>query len=405
MNKKSIRDVDFHDKRVLVRVDFNVPVAPDANGKSNDDTIVTDDTRIRAALPTLEYILEQNPRQLVLLTHLGRPKGKVDPLMSVRPIVPILSDYLGEEVLLCGDIVGKYAEDFMSKVPDGAIVLMQNTRYYPGETKNDPEYAATLAQYGDIFVNDAFGTAHRAHASNVGISEHLESVAGFLLEKEIEFLSDVISEPERPYVAIMGGAKVSDKVGVIRALVEKVDYLIVGGGIGITFLKANGAEVAKSLVDHDSIPLAEELLTEFGDKIVLPTEVVIADDFKNDANTQTIDITRESVPKDWEILDIGPGSLDRIADVLADARTVVWNGPVGVFEMPTFAKGTFAIADMLAELTDQGATTVIGGGDSASAVEKSGLADRMTHISTGGGASLEMLEGKELPGVIALSDK
>lgn len=410
MNKKTIRDVDLRGKRVLVRVDFNVPMSstpkPDIQSDQGDDLMkVDDDTRIREAIPTIKYIMEQNPRYVVLMTHVGRPEGKIVPSMSVKPIVPVLSEYLGTEVYLAPDSVGKYADEVIENAPEGAVILLQNTRYYKGESKNDPEYAAQLAKYGDILVNDAFGTAHRAHASNVGVAAHMPAVAGFLMEKEIDFLVTALENPKRPFVAIMGGAKVSDKVPVIRALVQQVDRLIVGGGIAITFLKAAGYDVEKSLVDVGALPIAEELLAQYGDKIVVPHEVVAASDFNNDAEQRTIDIRKERIPQDWQILDTGKGSIDQYRGILKTAGTILWNGPIGVFEMPNFAHGTFAMAQILAELTDKGAITIIGGGDSASAVEKADLASRMTHVSTGGGASLELLEGLELPGVTILEDR
>jgi phosphoglycerate kinase len=407
MNKKTIRDVDLRGKRVLVRVDFNVPLSEDEQPKAQAEKAmkVDDDTRIREAIPTLQYIMEQQPRYIVLMTHLGRPEGKIVPSMSVKPIIPVLSAYLGVEVLLAPDSVGKYADEVIENASEGAVILLQNTRYYAGESKNDPEYAAKLAKYGDILVNDAFGTAHRAHASNVGVANFMPSVAGFLMEKEIDFLVTALESPRRPFVAIMGGAKVSDKVPVIRALIQQVDRLIVGGGIAITFLKAAGYEVERSLVDVGALAIAEELLTHYGDKIVLPFEVVAANEFKDEAQQVTVDIRKERIPENWQILDAAKGSIDQFRAILKTAGTILWNGPVGVFEMPNFAQGTFGIANILADLTDKGAITIIGGGDSASAVEKAGLTSRMTHVSTGGGASLELLEGLELPGLAILQDR
>lgn len=396
MNKKTIRDVDLSGKRVLVRVDFNVPL---------DGDRITDDTRIRAAVPTLKYILEQNPKAVILTSHLGRPKGERNPAMSLKPVVSVLAEQLGADVAFADDCVGEVAENAVAGLPDGGVIVLENTRYHAGETKNKPELAEQLAKHGDIFVNDAFGTAHRAHASNVGVADKLEAVAGFLLEKEIDYLANTIENPARPFVAVLGGAKVSGKIDVIEALLDKVDKLLIGGGMANTFFAAQGREMANSLVDKDSIEIAKDLIAKGGDKIVLPTDNRIADDFSNDANLQIIPASQD-VPEGWEVLDIGPDSLATYSKVLSEAKTVVWNGPMGVFEMPNFAKGTFGLAEALAQATQEsGVTSIIGGGDSAAATEQSGLADKMTHISTGGGASLEMLEGKILPGLAALADK
>lgn len=395
MNKKTVRDVSFKDRRVLVRVDFNVPL---------DGDTITDDTRIRAAVPTLKYILDQEPRSVILLSHLGRPKAKGEAGTSLAPVAPALAALLGRDVAFVEDTVGDAVKAAAEALPVGGVLLLENTRYYKGEEKNDPELAAQMAELGDVFVNDAFGTAHRAHASNVGLSSRMESVAGLLMEKEIDYLATAIEQPEHPFIAIMGGAKVSDKILVIEALLKKVDYLFIGGGMANTFFAAQGGELGDSLVEKDAIETARDLLSKGGSKLVLPVDVVIADAFSNDANHRVIPVT-EPVPAGWRILDIGPATLEKFAELLADAKTVVWNGPMGVFEMPNFAKGTFGVAQLLADATARGAVTIIGGGDSAAAVEQSGLADKMTHISTGGGASLEMLEGKELPGVAAIADK
>ncbi|MEM9954257.1 MAG: phosphoglycerate kinase [Chloroflexota bacterium] len=396
MNKKTIRDVDLSGKRVLVRVDFNVPL---------DGETITDDTRIRAAIPTLKYILEQSPKAVILTSHLGRPKGERKPEMSLKPVVPVLSEQLGVDVAFADDCVGDVADNAIEGLGDGGVILLENTRYHGGETKNDSKLAEKLAKHGDIFVNDAFGTAHRAHASNVGVAEHLEAVAGFLLEKEIDYLANAIENPEKPFVAILGGAKVAGKIDVIQALLSKVDTLLIGGGMANTFFAAQGREMAKSLVDKESLDIAKDLLAQGGDKIMLPKDNRIADDFDNDANMQIIPTT-EDVPAEWEVLDVGPDTLKAYSEVIANAKTVVWNGPMGVFEMPNFAKGTFGLAEALAKATQEnGVVSIIGGGDSAAATEQSGLAAQMTHISTGGGASLEMLEGKVLPGLAALSDK
>ncbi|XWX04987.1 phosphoglycerate kinase [Aggregatilineales bacterium SYSU G02658] len=395
MNKKTVRDVSFKDRRVLVRVDFNVPL---------DGDTITDDTRIRAAVPTLKYILDQEPRSVILLSHLGRPKAKGEAGTSLAPVAPALAALLGRDVAFVEDTVGDAVKAAAEALPVGGVLLLENTRYYKGEEKNDPELAAQMAELGDVFVNDAFGTAHRAHASNVGLSSRMESVAGLLMEKEIDYLATAIEQPEHPFIAIMGGAKVSDKILVIEALLKKVDYLFIGGGMANTFFAAQGAELGDSLVEKDAIETARDLLSKGGSKLVLPVDVVIADAFSNDANHRVIPVA-DPVPAGWRILDIGPATLEKFAELLADAKTVVWNGPMGVFEMPNFAKGTFGVAQLLADATARGAVTIIGGGDSAAAVEQSGLADKMTHISTGGGASLEMLEGKELPGVAAIADK
>lgn len=393
MDKKTVRDIDLTGKRVLVRVDFNVPI--DENGK------VTDDTRIRAAIPTLKYILDQRPRYVALMSHLGRPKDEPDPKYSLRPVVPVLSDLLGVDVAFSEDSVGEIAKKAAEAVPEGGVLLLENTRFYKAEKKNDEAYARQLAELGDVYVNDAFGSAHRAHASTEGVARFLPAVAGFLMEKELTYLANAIASPERPFVAILGGAKVSDKIGVIEALLGKCDRLLIGGGMANTFFKAKGYEMGDSLVEVEALDTAKSLLTKGGDKLVLPEEVVIADAFDNGANTRTID-PADGVPAGWRVLDIGPGAVEQFRAILRDARTVVWNGPMGVFEMPSFAKGTFQIAEILAE---SNATTIIGGGDSAAAVQQAGLAGRMSHISTGGGASLELLEGQELPGVVALNDK
>src|SRR5690554_4178964 len=393
MDKKTIRDIDLTGKRVLVRVDFNVPISEDGQ--------VSDDTRVRAAIPTLKYILDHNPRYVALMSHLGRPKDAPDPKYSLKPVVPVLADLLGVDVVFAEDSVGEAAERAAESVPEGGVLLLENTRFHKEEKKNDEGYAQKLAKLGDVYVNDAFGSAHRAHASTEGVARYLPAVGGFLMEKELNYLANAIAQPERPFVAILGGAKVSDKIGVIEALLGKCDHLLIGGGMANTFFAAQGIEMGDSLVEQDALETAKDLLSKSGDKLVLPEEVVIADAFDNEASTRTIKPT-EGVPAGWQVLDIGPGAVEQFRAILRDARTVVWNGPMGVFEMPSFAKGTFQIAEILAE---SNATTIIGGGDSAAAVQQAGLADRMSHISTGGGASLELLEGKELPGVVALNDK
>ena len=393
MDKKTVRDIDLTGKRVLVRVDFNVPISEDGQ--------VSDDTRVRAAIPTLKYILDHNPRYVALMSHLGRPKDAPDPKYSLKPVVPVLADLLGVDVVFAEDSVGEAAERAAGSVPEGGVLLLENTRFHKEEKKNDEGYAQKLAKLGDVYVNDAFGSAHRAHASTEGVARYLPAVGGFLMEKELNYLANAIAQPERPFVAILGGAKVSDKIGVIEALLGKCDHLLIGGGMANTFFAAQGIEMGDSLVEQDALETAKDLLSKSGDKLVLPEEVVIADAFDNEASTRTIKPT-EGVPAGWQVLDIGPGAVEQFRAILRDARTVVWNGPMGVFEMPSFAKGTFQIAEILAE---SNATTIIGGGDSAAAVQQAGLADRMSHISTGGGASLELLEGKELPGVVTLNDK
>ncbi len=391
MNKKTVRDIELTGKRVLVRVDFNVPVK---DGK------VTDTTRIRAAIPTLQYILDQKPRYVALMSHLGRPKGEADPAFSLKPVAPVLAELLGVDVSFAEDCVGETAKAAAGNLPQGGVLLLENTRFHAEEKANDPDFAAQLAELGDVYVNDAFGSAHRAHASTEGVARHLPAVAGFLMQKELDYLVDAVANPERPFVAILGGAKVSDKIGVIEALLDRCDHLLIGGGMANTFFKAQGYAVGDSLVEEDAVVTAKELLGKSGAKLILPAEVVIADAFDNNANTKIIEAS-DGVPEGWRILDIAPGTVEQFRGVLKDAKTVVWNGPMGVFEMDNFAKGTFSIAEILAESS---ATTIIGGGDSAAAVEQAGLADRMSHISTGGGASLELLEGKALPGVVALQD-
>jgi phosphoglycerate kinase len=395
MNKKTIRDIDLKNKRVLVRVDFNVPL---------DGETVTDDTRIRAAIPTLEHILKRHPKALILMSHLGRPNDEPDPKFSLKPVVPVLQEQLGKSVAFADDCIGDVAQQAVDNLPEGGVLLLENTRFHAGETQNDPQMSQQLAALGDVYVNDAFGSAHRAHASTTGIADYLPAVAGFLMEKELDFLVNAIDSPERPLVAILGGAKVSGKIGVIDALLDKVDKLLIGGGMANTFFKAQGAEIGDSLYEDTALDLAKSLLEKAGDKLLLPREVVIADSFSNDAKAMSIP-TGEDIPKGWRILDIGMGAVHEFEQALKHAKTIIWNGPMGVFEMPNFAKGTFELAQVLAKLTESGAITIIGGGDSAAAVVQAGLADSISHISTGGGASLELLEGKALPGILALNDK
>ncbi len=393
MRKKTLKDFDFKGKKALVRVDFNVPLA---DGK------ITDDTRIQAALPTIQYLINEGAR-VILMSHLGRPKGQVNDAYRMDPVAQRLAELLNKEVTKVDDCIGPEVEEAVSKMKDGDVLLLENTRFYKEETDNDPEFAKKLASIADVFVSDAFGTVHRAHASTVGVAQYLPAVAGFLLQKELEVLGEVIENPEHPFVAIMGGAKVSDKIGVIRNLMDKVDYLLVGGGIANTFIRAKGYETGKSLVEEDKLDLAKELLKEAEEKgveIVLPVDIVVADEFSNDANFK--EVTIDNIPADWESLDSGgTKTIEKYTEIIKKAKTVIWNGPIGVFELDNFAKGTFAIARALAE---SDAKTIIGGGDSAAAVKKAGLEDKIYHISTGGGASLEFLEGKALPGVEALDD-
>ncbi len=395
MQKLTVRDVQFADKRVLVRVDFNVPLA---------GTAVSDDTRIRAAIPTIKYILDQRPRAIILMSHLGRPKGARIGEMSLAPVVPVLSQLVGKQVAFCDDCIGTSPQFAIEELEKSGIILLENTRFHVGETRNDPEFARQLSQHGDIFINDAFGTAHRAHASNVGVSAHLTAVAGLLLEREINYLATAINDARRPFMAILGGAKVSGKIDVIAALVSKVDKLLIGGGMANTFFAAQGRNMADSLVESDALDLASELLDTAGGKIMLPIDQRIASDFANGADTKVLSAS-DDVPDGWQSLDIGPETVVAFARALDNAKTIVWNGPMGVFEMPSFANGTVGVARALADQTAKGAITIIGGGDSAAAVEQAGLAESMSHISTGGGASLELLEGKVLPGLAALTDK
>jgi phosphoglycerate kinase len=390
MNKKTVRDVDVKGKRVVMRVDFNVPLKGDT---------ITDDTRIRAALPTIQYLLEQGA-SLVLMSHLGRPKGEFKPELSLKPVAARLGELLGQSVTLAPDCVGAEVEALAAGLVPGQVLLLENTRFHKGEEKNFPEMGEQLAKLGDLYVNDAFGAAHRAHASTAGIAEHLPAVAGLLMEKEIEFLGGAIQDPARPYVAIIGGAKISDKIGVIRNLLTKVDALLIGGGMANTFLAAKGYEMADSLVEADSMDVAKGLMDEGGDKLVLPVDGVVADAFAEDAKRKVVPV--DGVEPGWRVLDIGPATVELFKGKLSGAKTVVWNGPMGVFEFAPFATGTTAVAEMVAE---SGAISIIGGGDSVAAIQQAGLTDKMSHISTGGGASLEMLEGKVLPGLAALDDK
>lgn len=396
MNKKTIKDLDLKRKTVLVRVDFNVPM---------QDKKITDDNRIVQALETINYLIEQEAK-VVLFSHLGKIKTEEDKEKNtLKPVAGHLSHLLKQEVVFSAVSSGTELEEKVASLEYGQVLLVENTRYEDLEGKkesgNDPELGKYWASLGDIFINDAFGTAHRAHASNVGIASHLDSAVGFLIEKELKYLGEAVDDPQRPFVAILGGAKVSDKINVIKNLLPKADHVIIGGGMAYTFLKAQGHEVGKSLVEEERIPLAKELLEEASDKIILPVDTVIADDFSNDATIKTVGV--EDVPADWQGLDVGPESVKVYKEVLSGAKTVVWNGPMGVFEMENFAKGTNAVAEILANL--QEAKTIVGGGDSAAAVAQLGYEDKFTHISTGGGASLAYLEGAELPGIEAIQNK
>jgi phosphoglycerate kinase len=389
-NKKTVRDVNFEGKKVLVRVDFNVPIK---DGK------VTDDTRIRAALPTIEYLLKQGAA-VILFSHLGRPKGGPDPKYSMKPVSEYLAGMVSAPVKFAEEAAGPKAKAASDGLKAGEILVLENTRFYPGEEKNDPELAKQFAELADIYVMDAFGSAHRAHSSTEGVTRYLPAVAGFLMEKEIQYLGAAVTDPERPFVAILGGAKISDKIGVIRNLLTKSDAILIGGGMANTFFKAQGYPMADSLVENEVLDLARELLGEGGSKIRLPVDAVIATSTDEGAEVKVIPVG--PVPDGWRILDVGPETVEHFAKVIKGAKTVVWNGPMGLFETPRFAKGTFGVANALAESK---ATSIVGGGDSAAAIQQSGLADKITHISTGGGASLEMLEGIVLPGVAALQDK
>ena len=396
MEKKTVRDMDVKGKRILARVDFNVPLTTDPTSGAIE---VTDDTRIRAALPTIQYLLDQGAK-VILMSHLGRPKGKVVEGLRMGPVARRLSRLLGRPVRTLDDCVGPEVRAAVEGMAPGEVILLENTRFHPEERKNDPAFAQALASLGEVYVNDAFGTAHRAHASTEGVAHYLPSAAGFLMEKELTFLGRALTAPEHPFITILGGAKVSDKIGVIENLLPQVEGLLIGGGMANTFLKAQGHEVGESLVEDDKLEVARELLAEGGARLVLPVDVVIADAFSADAQRRTVGV--DEVPPEWRILDIGAETVELFKEKLAGARTVVWNGPMGVFEFPPFAEGTRSIASALADLE---ATTIIGGGDSVAAVEQGGVADKMTHISTGGGAALEFLEGKELPGVAALQDR
>ena len=395
MNKKTIKDIDLKGKKVFVRCDFNVPL--DENGN------ITDNRRIVGALDTIKYLLDQNCK-IILCSHLGRPKGEVKPEFSLAPVAKELSKLLGKEVKLAKDVIGENAKELTSNMKNGDIVLLENVRIDPREEKNDPEFSKELASMAEVFVNDAFGTAHRAHSSTAGIAEYLPAVSGFLIEKELKFLGSALENPERPFVAILGGKKVSDKIGVINSLLEKVDTLMIGGAMAYTFFKAQGYNVGNSICELDKLDLAKELMEKAekkGVKLMLPIDTKLGKEF--DPNTETKTVSWTEIPDGWEGFDIGEKTIELYKNELKNAKTVIWNGPVGLFEFDTFAIGTNEIAKTLSEMTD--CTTIIGGGDSAAAVEKAGLAEKFTHISTGGGASLEFLEGKKLPGIECLMNK
>ncbi|HAQ06003.1 MAG TPA: phosphoglycerate kinase [Bacillus bacterium] len=394
MNKKTVKDVDVKGKRVFCRVDFNVPMK---------DGQVTDDTRIRAALPTIQYLVEQGAKVL-LASHLGRPKGQAVEELRLTPVAKRLSELIGKDVKKTDEAYGESVQSEISSMNEGDVLLLENVRFYSGEEKNDPELAKAFAELADVYVNDAFGAAHRAHASTEGIAKHLPAVSGFLMQKELDVLGKALSNPERPFTAIIGGAKVKDKIGVIDNLLDNVDNLIIGGGLAYTFVKAQGHEVGKSLLEEDKIDLAKSFMEKAKEKGVnfyMPVDAIVADDFSADANTKVVKI--EEIPADWEALDIGPKTAEIYREVIQKSKLVIWNGPMGVFEIDKFASGTKAVAEALAGAGDT--YSVIGGGDSAAAVEKFNLAEKMSHISTGGGASLEFMEGKALPGVVALNDK
>lgn len=396
LNKKTLKDLDVKGKRVLVRCDFNVPM--------DDNRNITDDRRIISSLPTIKYLIE-NGAKVILMSHLGRPKGEPSPKFSLKPVAKRLSELLNKEVSFTNDdrIVSKKVEKMVSNMKDGDIVLLENTRFRKEEKKNEVTFAKELASLGDLFINDAFGTCHRSHASNVGISDQLPSAVGYLVEKEIDVMGKALENPKRPFVAILGGAKVSDKIGVIENLLNKVDSIIIGGGMAYTFLKAQGLEIGTSIVEEDKLDLANELLKKAEEKnvkLLLPVDIVVAKEFDNDTEFKTVSINE--IPENMMGMDMGGESIRAFSEEIINAKTVIWNGPMGVFEMENFKKGTDAIAKSMAESQ---ATTIVGGGDSASAVEKAGYAEKMTHISTGGGASLEFFEGKMLPGIAAIDDK
>jgi len=393
LNKKTMKDIDVKGKRVFVRVDFNVPMAEGA---------ITDETRIRAAIPTIEYLVEQGAK-VILASHLGRPKGEVKEDMRLTAVGVRLAELMGQPVTKLDESIGQEVEEAVANMQNGDIILLENVRFHAGEEKNDPALAEQFAKLADVYVNDAFGAAHRAHASTEGIAKYVPAVSGYLMQKELDVLGKALSNPERPFTAIIGGAKVKDKIGVIESLLEKVDHLIIGGGLSFTFIKAQGYDIGKSLLEEDKIDLAKSFIEKAkakGVQLHMPIDAVVANEFSKDAETQIVDV--DAIPADWMGLDIGPKTAAKYAEVIKDSKLIIWNGPMGVFEMDKFANGTKTVANAMATTTGY---TVIGGGDSAAAVEKFEVADKMDHISTGGGASLELMEGKELPGIVALNDK
>ena len=398
MDKLTVEDLELKGKRVLMRVDFNVPLE---EGK------VANDKRIRAALPTINYITN-NGGKLILMSHLGRPEGKRVPEMSLQPCVTVLNALLGKKVRFVDDCIGEAVEAAVESLGGGDILLLENLRYYPEETENDPGFAAELARLGDVYVNDAFGTAHRAHASTEGVTHHMsQCAAGYLMMKELDYLGSLMADPAKPFVAILGGAKISGKIDIISNLLPRVDNIIIGGGMAYTFFKAQGKEIGKSLLEEDKIDLAKQLLLQGGEKIILPVDCMVSNrfDFAGRQVGALKDVAADEIPANEFSLDIGPKSIETFRPIISAAKTIVWNGPMGVFEIEDTARGTYAIANALAEASAHGATTVIGGGDSASAINKAGVADKVSHVSTGGGASLELMEGKVLPGVAALTDR
>lgn len=393
LNKKTMKDIEVKGQRVFVRVDFNVPMA---------DGVITDDTRIRAAIPTIEYLVEQGAK-VILASHLGRPKGEVKEEMRLTAVGVRLAELIGKPVTKLDESIGKEVEKAVTNMQDGDILLLENVRFHAGEEKNDPALAEAFSKLADVYVNDAFGAAHRAHASTEGIAKHVPAVSGFLMQKELDVLGKALSNPERPFTAIIGGAKVKDKIGVIESLLEKVDHLIIGGGLSFTFIKAQGYDIGKSLLEEDKIELAKSFIDKAkakGVQLHMPIDAVVANEFSKDAETKIVDV--DTIPADWMGLDIGPKTAANYAEVIQNSKLIIWNGPMGVFEMDKFASGTKTVAEAMANTAGY---TVIGGGDSAAAVEKFDVADKMDHISTGGGASLELMEGKELPGIVALNDK
>lgn len=399
MKKKRIRDVYLKGRRLLMRVDFNVPLDENQN--------IADDMRIRASLPTIKYAVDQDAK-VILMSHLGRPKGKIIPELSLKPAAQRLGELLGKEVKFAPDCVGPETEALVDNMNEGEVVLLENVRFHKEETDNDPDFSKKLARLGDVYANDAFGSAHRAHGSTVGVTEYFDTcVSGFLMEKELVYLGEAVMDPERPFVAVLGGAKVADKIPVIENLIDKIDYLLIGGGMAYTFLKAQGKEIGSSILDEASLDFVRRILDERSDKIVLPVDCVISDKFdfgsRELGNTEVVSV--DAIPAGWNALDIGPQTFDKFSEVCREAKTIVWNGPLGVFEIEATAKWTLDFAYLLGELTSKGARTIIGGGDTGSAVKKAGKADQMSHVSTGGGASLEFLQGKILPGVEVLTDE